>query len=213
MANPWCRLYSEFANDPKVQMMSEAMQRRLAMLFCFRCNESLLTATDSQLAFTLRISLTELAETKLLFMANGFIDEHWQLANWQKRQPLSDHTAAARVRKHREKMRHEAGLFDALDDVKRYSNTTEQNRVEQNRTTARAARSGSKAKPNPALGMAVASTEERAAKERREQLATWRYARDHGTKLWKSAEPWIISALDAEDAMVKENSSSVATSV
>lgn len=153
MANPWCRLYSEFASDPKVQMMSEAMQRRLTMLFCLRCNEALLSATESELAFALRISQTELEETKTVFLAKGFIDEHWQLVNWQTRQPLSDHTVAARVRKHREKLRNERGLFDPPEDVKRYSNGTEQNRVEQNRKPAREARSTSKAKPDPTVGM------------------------------------------------------------
>ena len=38
MANPWFRLYSEFATDPKVQMMSESYQRRFIMLLCIRCN-------------------------------------------------------------------------------------------------------------------------------------------------------------------------------
>ena len=32
----WMRLYAEFATDPKVQMMSEAMQRRHVMLFCLK---------------------------------------------------------------------------------------------------------------------------------------------------------------------------------
>lgn len=35
MANPWFRMYSEFATDAKVQMLSEAMQRRYRpRLFC-----------------------------------------------------------------------------------------------------------------------------------------------------------------------------------
>jgi hypothetical protein len=50
------------------------------------------------------------------------------------------------------------------------------------------------------VGVVVTSTEERVAEQRREQLATWRYARDNNTVLWKSAENWIVSALDAEDA-------------
>ena len=88
MANPWFRLYSEFADDPKVQMMTEAMQRRLVMLMCFRCKDATLHAT--QLAFYLRISASELAETKALFIENGFIDEDWELPNWNARQFISD---------------------------------------------------------------------------------------------------------------------------
>ena len=32
MPMPWFRMWSEFADDPKVQIMPEAMQRRLVML-------------------------------------------------------------------------------------------------------------------------------------------------------------------------------------
>lgn len=38
MANSWFRLYAEFATDPKVQMMSEAEQRRCVIRMCIRCN-------------------------------------------------------------------------------------------------------------------------------------------------------------------------------
>jgi hypothetical protein len=210
LANPWLRLYSEFASDPKVQMMSEALQRRLMMLFCLRCNESLLSVTECELAFALRISQTELSETKIVFMAKGFIDENWQLLNWTKRQPLSDHTVAARVRKHREKMKNERGLFDPPEDVKRYSNSPEQNRTEQNRKSSARARGNRQAKPSPTVGVAKPDTfEEREAAEanlRREQLATWRYARDHNTVLWKSVDLAIVRALDAEDAAIRNAS-------
>jgi hypothetical protein len=40
LANPWFRLYSEFADDPKVQMLTEAMHSRLVMLMCFRCKDA-----------------------------------------------------------------------------------------------------------------------------------------------------------------------------
>ncbi len=87
MPNAWFRMYAEFADDPKVQMMSEAMQRRLAMLFCDHCKEERLT--DTQRAFKWRISMQDLAETKALFLENWFIDEDWMLANWYKRQYLA----------------------------------------------------------------------------------------------------------------------------
>lgn len=45
--------------------------------------------------------MAELAETKSLFMANGFIDENWNLLNWNHRQFLSD-SSTDRVRRHRE---------------------------------------------------------------------------------------------------------------
>lgn len=99
MANPWFRLYSEFADDPKVQMMSEAMQRRLTMLMCSRCKGE--TLRETELAFHWRISAAELEGTKAVFLENGFIDEKWNLLNWNRRQFISD-SSTERVRRFRE---------------------------------------------------------------------------------------------------------------
>ena len=99
MSNPWFRLYSEFLNDPKVQLMSEANQRRLVMIFCIRCN-GCVTLQDKHVTFQLRISDEEWAITKAEFIANGFIDSDNNVLNWDKRQYRSD-TSAARVAKHR----------------------------------------------------------------------------------------------------------------
>ncbi len=96
----WFRMYNEFASDAKVQSMPEAMQRRLVMLLCLRCSNALVTLHDDEIAFALRISEQELAETKALFMRKGFVDESWEIANWDKRQFASD-SSAARVAKHR----------------------------------------------------------------------------------------------------------------
>ena len=100
MSNPWFRMYSEFSHDPKVQMLSEAMQRRYIMLMCLRCSDSLVTLQGEEVAFHLRISNEELIETKALFIAKGFIDSKWNLLNWEKRQFASD-TSKVRVAKHR----------------------------------------------------------------------------------------------------------------
>lgn len=94
MSNPWFRLYVEFANDPKIQMMSEAMQRRYVMLLCLRCSNSLVTLHETEVAFALRVSEADLAETKALFIAKGFIDSEWNLPNWEKRQFASDSSTA-----------------------------------------------------------------------------------------------------------------------
>ena len=103
MANPWFRMYSEFATDAKVQSVSEPMQRRLLMLFCLRSCDVLVTLHDDELAFQLRITEQELAETKALFMRKGFINDAWEITNWDKRQFVSDssshRTAAFRERK------------------------------------------------------------------------------------------------------------------
>lgn len=97
----WFRLYHEFATDPKVQSLSEAMQRRLIMLMCLRCSNTLETLQEQDICFALRIDETELATTKAVFIQKKFIDEHWAILQWDKRQKPSD-SSTERVRKHRE---------------------------------------------------------------------------------------------------------------
>lgn len=79
--NSWFRMYSEFANDPKVQMLSESMQRRLVMLFCRQESEKLMTwgDEDSLIAFWMRISEEEARETKDELILMGWIDETWSV--------------------------------------------------------------------------------------------------------------------------------------
>lgn len=119
MANPWFRLYSEFAHDPKVQMLPEAMQRRYVMLMCLRCSETLETLHETEIAFQLRLSEAELIETKQLFISKNFIDKHWNLLNWDKRQFVSD-SSTMRVAKHRQKKKQESNADETLQ--KRPSN-------------------------------------------------------------------------------------------
>jgi hypothetical protein len=99
----WCRLYHEFATDPKVQMMPEAMQRRLVMLFCLQSDGSLEDMDDETLAFALHIDAAELKKTKELFVKKGFIEkDSWQPRNWDKRQRVSD-DVYERVKRYRER--------------------------------------------------------------------------------------------------------------
>ena len=104
MANPWFRMYHEFATDPKVQCLPEAMQRRLIMLFCLQCNETLDTLKDSDIAFQMRISEEELQNTKMLFIKKGLINQFWAITKWDKRQFVSD-SSTERQRKHRAKLK------------------------------------------------------------------------------------------------------------
>jgi hypothetical protein len=104
MTMPWFKLYNEFATDPKVQMLSEAMQRRLIMIFCLRSNETLETLHETEVAFHLRITETELQQTKQLFIQKGFIDDDWNVLNWEYRQQAFS-TSTERVRKHRIKQK------------------------------------------------------------------------------------------------------------
>jgi hypothetical protein len=137
MPNPWFRLYSEFSHDPKVQMMSEVMQRRYLMLMCLRCSNELETLHETEIAFHLRIAEVDLAETRSLFLTKGFIDEQWNLLNWDKRQFASD-SSTARVRKLREARKQYPHLDVTLP--KRSSNGLEQNRTDTDVDTSAIAR-------------------------------------------------------------------------
>lgn len=129
----WFRMYTEFSTDPKVQMLSEVMQRRLVMVFCMRASNSLVTLHETEIAFQLRVSDDELKETKRLFVSKGFIDESWNVLNWDKRQFRSD-SSAERVSRHREKKRKESNGDVTLQ--KQRSNAPEQNRTEQITTSS-----------------------------------------------------------------------------
>jgi len=117
MTNPWFRFYSEFSHDPKVQMMSEAMQRRYIMVMCLRCSNDLVTLHETEIAFHLRISDAELADTKALFISKGFIDDQWNLVNWDKRQYKSD-SSAERVARHRKTKKESSNVDVTLQKQK-----------------------------------------------------------------------------------------------
>lgn len=92
----WCRLYAEWASDPKIQRLSEAMQRRHIMLLCLQCTGDLEKSSDNDLAYFLRIGIdkwldtkTELEKKRLIHVnGNGTIN----IPAWEKRQPRRDHS-------------------------------------------------------------------------------------------------------------------------
>lgn len=133
----WFRMYSEFASDPKVQSMSEAMQRRLMMLLCLRCSNTLVTLQDDEIAFALRISDEELAETKAVFMRKGFVNEVWEIANWDKRQFVSD-SSAPRVAAYRERQKQAKEQASNVTVTPQIQNRTDTEQ-KQNRTEKKAA--------------------------------------------------------------------------
>lgn len=109
-------MYHEFANDPKVQRMSEAMQRRLVMLMCLRSSNGDETLHDDDVAFQLRISNDEWNETKAVFVEKEFIDQDNNLLNWDKRQYVSD-SSTARVRAHRKKQKQQCNVSETPPDT------------------------------------------------------------------------------------------------
>ena len=114
MANQWFRLYSEFATDPKVQMLSEANQRRYIMLLCLRCGSDA-PIPDDEAAFHLRITPRKWAETKRILLSKGLITDDNLPAKWDERQYVSD-SSTGRVAKYREKMK-QAGNVTGNGDV------------------------------------------------------------------------------------------------
>jgi hypothetical protein len=114
MGNAWFRFYSEWDSDPKVQMMPEVMQRRLAMLFCWRCRGE--TFHETRASFHWRVTSKDMAETKELFLAQGFIDEHWNLVNWNRRQFISDNSTE-RVRRYRQALKQNETLHETVAPV------------------------------------------------------------------------------------------------
>ncbi len=143
----WFRMYHEFATDPKVQSMSEAMQRRLMMLLCLRCSNTLVTLQETEIAFALRIDDDELAETKVLFLRKNFINEDWEILQWDKRQFISD-SSAVRVARHRAKVKAESETAQQqpcnVTVTPQNRTDTEQNRTEKASAAPKSKRSAKK---------------------------------------------------------------------
>lgn len=109
MSNPWFRLYAEFATDPVVQSMSFDDQRHFVIVLCLKCSGALdREFGDSQTRIVMlrrALGLEALAfdEAKNRLCASGLIDGNWQPKNWEKRQFVSDHSAAERMRNYRKR--------------------------------------------------------------------------------------------------------------
>lgn len=112
----WFRMYHEFATDPKVQMLSEADQRRFVMLLCLRCCNGDVTLQDKPVAFQLRISLDEWQASKATLMEQGLIDENNAPVAWAKRQYTSD-SSSERVARHREKLKQACNVSETAPEA------------------------------------------------------------------------------------------------
>ena len=67
----WFKVFAEWGSDPKVQSMSESLQRRLIMLWCLRCQADLTGLTEKEIALYLHISLPALEKTRAVFVGGG----------------------------------------------------------------------------------------------------------------------------------------------
>jgi len=109
-------MYSEFATDPKIQMLDEKMQRRYLMLLCLRCSNDDVTLHDDEVAFQLRISNDEYITTKGVLVSKGLIGEDNKPTAWDKRQFTSD-SSASRVAKHRARKKQECNVTETKSNA------------------------------------------------------------------------------------------------
>lgn len=107
----WFRMYAEFATDPVVQSMSFDDQRHFVIILCMKCSGALdREFGDPQTRIVMlrrALGLEALAfdEAKNRLCASGLINGDWHPKNWEKRQFVTDHSAAERMRKYRERHR------------------------------------------------------------------------------------------------------------
>lgn len=108
MTLPWLRLYTEFASDPKIQILAFEDQRHYVMLLCLKGNGTLDADTPSEsyrerlIAKALGLDPTSAAEAKRRLMEGGLIEPDWQPLRWESRQFQSDYSTL-RVQKFRDK--------------------------------------------------------------------------------------------------------------
>lgn len=110
MANRWFRLYAEILNDPKVQIVTEALRWRYVALLCLQCNGMYENSPDDEIALSLRVTLDEWLDTKKIFISRRLLDEDGKIRSWEKRQYISDlkdPTAAKRQKRYRDRKRND----------------------------------------------------------------------------------------------------------
>jgi hypothetical protein len=126
-SRPWFRLYTEFASDPKVQLLDETLQRRFVMLLCLAGAGVTPTNDVSVVDFALRIGVSECERTRSILVSKGLIGDDWFPRKWTKRQFESD-SSTERVKRFRK--RHK----DVTEDVT--ETASEQSRAEQSQKRA-----------------------------------------------------------------------------
>ena len=112
MANSWLRLYHEWDSDPKIQSMSEAMQRRFIMLLCSKCRGETLQKQGSAVTVTAPDTDTDTEQIQKKRQkkaaASGFVLPGWVDAQaWKafeemrrcNRHPLTDYARSLAIRK------------------------------------------------------------------------------------------------------------------
>jgi hypothetical protein len=121
----WLKLYDEFAWDPKVQGLTEVLQRRWVMLLCLRSIDDTCSSSDMDVALAMRITISEAQKTKLAFANRGFLEgDTWGVRHWEERQ-YDESESARRMRKLRAKRHNVTSPCDAQSDARQIDRQTD----------------------------------------------------------------------------------------
>ncbi len=110
MSNQWFRLYAEILNDPKVQIVTEALRWRYVALLCLQCNGNYENRPDDEIALSLRVTVEEWLLTRQEFIKRELLTTEGKISGWEKRQYISDikdQTAAERQKRYRDRKRND----------------------------------------------------------------------------------------------------------
>lgn len=162
MSLPWFRMYSEFATDPEVQLLAFEDQRHFIMVLCMKAlgvldkDHRIAEQRERIIAAYLGLDPVAAAEARRRLSEVGLIDQAWQPVNWDKRQFRSDHDAAERKRRQRDRGHGDvtAGGRDRVETC----HGLDQNRAEQNRADGTRARDPAPVAPEDPASDAEAST-------------------------------------------------------
>jgi hypothetical protein len=134
--NHWWRAYNEAVNDPKLQLISDALFRSWFNLMCIAsANDGALPAIGS-LAFTLRMKPEKAAQVLAQLCSAGLLDKTetgFVPHNWNGRQyksDKSDETAAQRMARYRERKRNERNATVTVTAPRLQTTETEQKDTE-----------------------------------------------------------------------------------
>lgn len=150
MSLPWFRMYAEAVDDEKLRLLAFEDRWHFVALLCLKAMGTLDSGApllERRIALKLGLShapvtsngcdshaSTPITELKRRLIDVGLIDRNWQPLKWGKRQFNSDHSAAERKRKQRDRELNRDSHMDVTpQDCD--SHTPEQNRTdtEQNR--------------------------------------------------------------------------------
>jgi hypothetical protein len=104
----WFRVYASIVDDDKLLLLADEDAMKYVKLLALKCSgvlDSTAPYLERRIALKLRISENGLLEVKRRLMEVGLIDDNFQPIAWQKRQFMSDHNGADRMRKYRERQR------------------------------------------------------------------------------------------------------------